>query len=381
MDFSWTRKQEELKKAVINFAVKKLNNGLIERDRRSEFSLDGWKHCADFGILGLPIPCKYGGSALDPLTIVYIMEGFGYGCQDSGLSFSVNAHIWSCEIPVFIFGSEEQKKKFLPRFCNGQNIGAAGITEPEAGSDVCSLKANAVKRGDYYILNGTKTLVTNANVANKFLIYVTTDKTKGFMGISCFIVEKGTPGLIINKNIERMGLRTSDMGEIVLQDCRVSVKNLLGGEGVGMAIFNDAMERERIYIMATNMGIMERQLEACVKYARQRKQFNSPIGKFQSISHRIANMKVRLETARYLLYKAAWLKRKKKNCSTETAIIKLYISEAYVQNSLDALQIHGGYGYATELGLERELRNAVASTIYSGTSEMQKNIIAGTIGL
>jgi len=255
------------------------------------------------------------------------------------------------------------------------------MTEPGSGSDAFSLSTTAKREGDYYILNGTKTFSTNAPVADVFIVFATVDKRRGFMGVTAFIVEKGFAGFEVSKEIEKMGLRTAPMSELIFTDCKVPVENRLGGEGNGPAIFNDAAAWERSCILASVIGAMERQLETCVRYSKERRQFRKPIGKFQAVSHKIVDMKVRLETARLILYKVAWMKKAKGQAPMESAIAKLYLSEAWIKSCLDAVQIFGGYGYSTEYELERDLRDAVGGTIYSGTSEIQKNIIANYLGL
>jgi L-prolyl-PCP dehydrogenase len=258
---------------------------------------------------------------------------------------------------------------------------AHAMTEAESGSDAFSLRTKAVKENGHYVLDGTKTFVTDAPVADAVLVFATMDRSKGMQGVSAFIVDKGTPGFSVGPHLEKMGLRTSPMGEIVLDNCRVPEENRLGPEGAGVAIFNCGMEWERGGILASYLGTMQRQLETCIRYARERKQFGRPIGRFQAVAHRITNMKVRLETARWLVYRVAWLKKQCKSAVMDAAIVKLYLSEAFVQSCLDAIQIHGGYGYMTEFGLERELRDSISGTIYSGTSEIQRNIIAAWLGL
>ena len=242
MDFSWTQEQIQLKAKAIKFAQKELNNGLIERDKAGIFNLEGWKRCGQFGIHGLPIPKEYGGIEVDPLTIIYALEGLGYGCKDSGLLFSINAHMWGCEIPILTFGSEEQKKKYLPRLCSSEFIGGNAMTETDSGSDAYSLSTTAERRGDKYFLNGSKTFVSNGPIADVFVVFATVDRSKGAQGITSFLVEKNSPGLSLSSKIEKMGLRTSMMGDLFFDQCEVSVENRLGREGVGVAIFTHSME-------------------------------------------------------------------------------------------------------------------------------------------
>lgn len=381
MDFSWTEEQLELRKAVIKFAQKELNEGIIENDRHSTFPAANWKKCAQFGIQGLPMPEKYGGAEADIMTTMLVMEGLGYGCRDNGLIFALHAQMWAVQSPILTFGTEEQKEKYLPGLISGEIIGAHGMTEPGSGSDAYSLTTRAERVDGGYVLNGTKMFVTSAPIADVSLVFATVDPAKKMRGITAFLVDKGTAGLSTGRDIEKMGLRTSPMGEIVLQDCFVPLTARLGPEGAGVNIFNSSMEWERACILGSHIGAMERQLENCIRYARERRQFDQPIGKFQSISNRVANMKMRLETARLILYKVAWLRKVNKSAVMEAALAKLYLSESFVQNCLDAVAIHGGYGYMTEFEVERELRDALGGTIYSGTSDIQRMVIARWLGL
>ena len=381
MDFSWTNEQLSYKKAVITFAQKQLNQNIIERDHLNIFSGELWKKCAEFGIQGLPFPEKYGGSDADILTAMLTMEGLGYGCCDNGLIFGINAQMWSVQMPIFAFGSDVQKEKYLPRLCSGQLIGAHGMTEPDSGSDAYALRTKADRRDGGYVLNGTKMFVTNAPVADLAVVFATLNPAIGMWGVTGFIVEKGTPGFTIGQEIRKMGLRTSPMGELVFQDCFLPEENRLGPEGAGATIFNHSMEWERSCILASHLGAMERQLEKSIEYARERKQFGHSIGKYQSVANRIVDMKIRLETARLLLYKVAWLKKMGESAVMEAAMAKLYLSECFVQSGMDAIRTLGGYGYMTGVEVERDLRDAIGGVIYSGTSDIQRNIIARLLGL
>jgi alkylation response protein AidB-like acyl-CoA dehydrogenase len=381
MDFSWTQEQLEFKSAVIKFAQRELNNGILERDREGLLARKAWQNCADFGILGLSIPEEYGGADADIMTTMLVMEGLGYGCKDNGLIFAMNAQMWSVQHPILTFGSEEQKQKYLPALCSGELIGAHGMSEPDSGSDAYSLRTRSTRVENGYVLNGTKMFVTNAPVADLAIVFATVDPEKGIGGVTAFIVEMGTPGFSVSRDIEKMGLRTSPMGELILQDCFVPLENRLGQEGAGTSIFNSSMEWERSCILGSHVGAMERQLESCIAYARTRRQFGKPIGKFQSVSNRIADMKIRLETARLILYKVAWLKKMGKSAVMEAALAKLYLSECFVDSSMDAVRTFGGYGYTTEFEVERDLRDAIGGTLYSGTSDIQRTIIARLLGL
>ena len=313
------------------------------------------------------------------------MEALGYGCHDNGLIFSLNAQMWSLELPLVKFGTAEQQQAYLPGLVSGDLIGVHAMTEPESGSDAFALRTSAERRDDYYVLNGTKLYITNAPVADVVLVFAALGGTapgRSRLGsISAFLVEKGTPGFSVPRSMEKMGLRTSPMGEVVLADCVVPVSNRLGPEGAGMAIFNSSMAWERSCILASALGAMQRQLETCVGHARMRKQFGQPIGKFQSVASKVADMYLRLEAARLLIYQAAWLGQQGKPALAQAAAAKLFTSEAFVQSSLDAIQVHGAYGYMKESGIERDLRDAVAGTIYSGTSEIQRVILSRLLGL
>ena len=381
MDFSWNSEQIQLKKSIINFAQKELNQNLNEQESKGIFPREEWQKCADFGIHGLTMPEEFGGSGLDILTTMLMMEGLGYGCKDNGLIFGINAQMWSVQTPILRYGSETQKQTYIPKLLSGKLIGAHGMTEPNSGSDCFSLTTKADKKGDMYILNGTKTFVSNAPVADLFLIFATVNKSRGFMGITAVLVEKEAPGLSISRPIEKMGLKSSLMGEVFLEDCKVGVENRLGKEGNGGVIFKHSMGWERSCILASSIGTMERHVEVCTEYAKTREQFGNPIGKFQSVANRISDMKIRLETTRLLLYKAGWLRANGQEAVQEVAMAKLYLSECFIQSSLDAIQVHGGYGFTTEYEIERDLRDSVAGRIYSGTSEIQSEIIAQSLGL
>jgi alkylation response protein AidB-like acyl-CoA dehydrogenase len=381
MSFSLTGEQQEFKEDAVKFAHRELNDRAREREKNCEFHAEGWKKCAEFGIQGLSMPEQYGGLGRDILTCIATMEGLGYACKDSGLLFALNTHIWTCEAPILKFGTDGQKKKYLPPLIDGSLKGGHAITEPGSGSDAFNMKCRAVKKGNTYVLNGTKMFITNAPIADVLLVFAVTNPKKGFAGISAFIVEKGFHGFSVGKPLEMMGLRTCPIGEVVLNDCEVPEENRLGKEGAGAAIFNSEMEWERSCLFAVQLGSMEKALEECVKYANTREQFGKPIGKHQSIAHKMADMKVRIDLSRLALYNVASLKAQGKRAPLEAAIAKLYISESYVQNCSEALQIHGAYGYSAEYDFERNLRDAIAGKIYSGTSEIQRNIIATFLGL
>ncbi|MAE67767.1 MAG: acyl-CoA dehydrogenase [Phycisphaeraceae bacterium] len=381
MDFSWTDEQLAFRNEVIAFAQAELNQGLAERDRDGTFSREQWEACARFGIQGLATPAEYGGRDCDILTATLVMEALGYGCRDNGLTFGLNAQMWTVQLSIQNFGSDAQKSQYLPGLCDGSLIGAHGITEPEAGSDLYSLRTTAEKCDGGYVLRGEKAYCTFGPIANVYLIFANARPDAGSWGITAFLVDDDNPGVRRSDVKQKMGLRTVPMGEFELVDCFVPESARLGGEGAGGSISNSSLEWERACILASQVGAMERQLEESVAYARKRKQFGQPIGKFQAVSHRIAEMKVRLEAARLLLYKVAWLKSTGKSAVIDAAIAKLFLSEAFVDSSLDAIRVHGGRGYLTESGIEPDLRDAVGGVIYGGTSDIQRNVVARLLGL
>jgi alkylation response protein AidB-like acyl-CoA dehydrogenase len=380
MDFEFSDEQKALRESITEFG-KSLNDRLIQRDENSEFDRDVWRRCGEFGVPGLPVPEDYGGLGQDFLTTLLAMEAFGYACRDNGLVFSQNAQMWAFELPLVTFGTHEQKERYLPPLCRGEFVAAHAISEPQAGSDITSMTTRYRRDGNDYILNGTKTFATNAPVADEVLAFATLNPGFRAAGMSGFLIERDMPGVSFSRPVKKMGLRSSPMGEVVFSDCRVPKANLLGREGQGFAIFSCAMEWERACIFASHLGSMERLLEDTIAYAKTRKQFGEPISRFQSIADKIVDMKVSIEAGRLLLYKVAATKDSGKDAMLEASIAKLFVSEAHVRQALDAIQIHGGYGYCTEYEVERELRDAIGGTIYSGTSQIQRKLIADFLGL
>jgi alkylation response protein AidB-like acyl-CoA dehydrogenase len=375
-----TPEQTEYFESARRFA-QSLPADALERDRTEAFSREAWDRCGRFGIQGLPAPAAYEGGGADVLTTMLCLEALGYGCHDSGLVFSINAHMWTSVVPLSAYGTEEQKARWLGGLCSGRLIGCHAITEPEAGSDVFAMKATAARIQGGYVLNGQKVFVTNAPVADLVIVFARTSDSIGPFGISAFLLEVGTRGLSIGKPLEKMGLRTSPMAEVFLQECFAPEESILGNPGQGGVIFQTAMRWERACIMASQVGSMQRVMETCIAYARERKQFGKPIGHFESIADKIANMKIAVDASRSLVRRVGWLMDHGHDGLLEAAVAKAFVSEANVRNNLDAIQIHGGYGYMSEFEVERGLRDAVAGTIYSGTSEIQRRIIARGLGL
>lgn len=379
MDFSWSPQQKELFDAIGKFAAAELNHNLIENDREGNFNRAGWTKCAEMGIQGICVPADYGGLGQDPLTTVGALERLGHACRDNGLVFSMNAHMWTVAMPLVGFGTEEQKKKYLPGLCDGTLIGGNAMSEPGSGSDAYSMRTTAVKKGDKYILNGSKIFVSNGPVADLVVAFATTDKTKGAAGITAFLVDKNFKGFSVARKLEKMGLRTSPMAELFFDECEVPEENRLGREGAGASLFTHSMTWERGCILASAVGSMQRLLETCIKYAKERKQFGQSIGKFQLVASKIVDMKLRLETARMMLYAGAYQRSIGRTAIMEAALAKLHISESWVRCCEDAIQIHGGYGYMVDYEIEREMRDAMGSRLYSGTSEIQRNIISSLL--
>jgi alkylation response protein AidB-like acyl-CoA dehydrogenase len=379
--FELSEERRNLQESATEFARGALSQGMIDRDRAETFDREAWRRCAEFGVLGMPIPAAYGGLGLTLTDLLAVMEGLGRGARDQGLLFSLNAHLWTNSIPILRYGTEAQRLAYLPRLCDGSLVGANAASEPDAGSDVFSMRTRATRDGSSYVLNGTKTFVTNAPVADLFVAYATLKPELGAMGITAFIVERDTPGLVISRGLEKLGLRTSPMAEVVFDGCRIPVEQRLGREGRGVEVFECSMEWERGCILASCLGVMHRQLQSCIEHARTRKQFGKAIGKYQSVANRLIDMKVRLDTCRPLVYRIGALKDAERDATMEAAIAKLHVSESFVKSCLDAIQVFGGYGYMTETELERDLRDSVGSTLYSGTSEIQRNIIARGLGL
>ena len=382
MEFSFTEEQKLLRDNIVRFAREVLNPGAAERDRDQTFSRELWRRCGEIGIQGLPVPEEYGGSGVDPLTCAIALEALGYGCRDGGLVFSLCAHLLSCVVPLWQHGNEAQKRRYLPGLCNGTLIGVHAMTEPGSGSDAFALRTKAERDGAGFRINGTKIFISNGPVADLVIVFAMTDAAKGYHGgVTAFLVESGTPGFSAGPKFEKMGLRTSPIGELVFTDLYVPEEAILAGVGAGSALFTASMDWERICLFASHVGAIERLLETAISYARTRTQFGQAIGKFQAVSHRIVDMKVQLEAARLLAYRAAWRLGHARNASLDASMTKLFVSESLVQAALATVQVHGGYGFMAEYEVERALRDAVGSTLYSGTSEMQRNIIARWLGL
>jgi alkylation response protein AidB-like acyl-CoA dehydrogenase len=380
VDFEWTDEHLGLRRGAVEFASSRLAQGVIDRDRDGTFPRDLWDACAEFGLQGLLVPEEWRGAGQDLLSAMAVLEGVGYGARDNGLVFSVVAHVASCAEPLAAFGSKALKDRWLPNLADGSAVGATAITEPDSGSNVFALAARALPEGGDWVLDGSKSFVTNGPIADVFLVYARTGGP-GFAGITCFLVPRDAEGLTVGPAIGKMGLRTSPMSQLYLESCRVPDAAVVGGVDSGGLVFSQTMEVERLLVMAPAIGVMERILERSVAHARQRKAGAVPIGKHQSIAHRLADMELALESARLLLYRAASHRLRHGTATRESALAKLAVSEAYVETCRTALQIFGGYGYTVDYEIERELRDALATTLYVGTSEILRSLIAGLRGL
>jgi alkylation response protein AidB-like acyl-CoA dehydrogenase len=382
MDFALTEEQEFLRQDIRDFAASELSDNVIDRDHRGEFSRELWRRSASKGLTGLPAPEEYGGAGLDPLTVAIVMEALGYGCPDGGHVFSLGGHNGTCIIPITKYGSEEQKQRYLPRLCTGELIGANGMTELRSGSDAYAMTTTAEACDGGFRINGGKMFITNSSVANLIVVYALTDERKRFFGgITAFLVDTDTPGFTAAQTFEKMGLRTAPVGELVFDDMFVPESAVLGRIGAGAMIFGTVLDYERTCLFASHTGQAEKVLETAAAYARTRKQTGKPIGSYQAISHRLAELKTRLEAARLLVYRAAWMIDRDRNVNVHAAMAKNFMAETLIACSMAAVHTLGGYGYMTEYEVERTLRDAVSAPIYSGTTEIQNNIIARSLGL
>ncbi|MGY0236998.1 acyl-CoA dehydrogenase family protein [Longispora urticae] len=377
MEFGWTADQTEKIEAVTAFAAGRLNRG----GPPGTFRRDLWRELADFGVHGLRVPEEYGGGAEHPLTTVALLEALGAGCRDSGLLFSLSAHMWACQEPVLRFGTDAQKARYLPGMCDGTLIGAHAATEAEAGSDAMGVTTTAEYRDGGWVLSGSKTYVTNGPVADVFVVSARTGPSRSF-GVSVFLVDRDTPGLVVGEPLGKLGLESSPTSVVHFNDCVLPPDALLGRKGGGLGIFRSTMRAERSFILAPALGAMRRELDAAVAHCRTRRQFGQEIGKFQAVSRRLVDMRIRMETSRLLLYRLGWLHGGDAPVSdADAALVKLHVSEALCAFSLDLMQVYGGAGYLRDTGVEQLVRDALGSQFYSGTSDIQANIIALDMGL
>lgn len=381
MNFSLTDTQLLQWESIVDFSRRELNAKVRDNDQQGHFPLENWKKCAEMGLLGMLTPEEYGGLGEGLLSTAVSIEALSYGCEDSGLVHAIITQL-CCIVLLNLYGSQAQKETYLGKLSSGELIAAQSITEPDAGSDVLSMRTKVDNNGASYSLSGGKVFISNGPLADLIIVFAKNGGKSAFGGdISCFLVESGTAGLSVGKPLAKMGLRTLQNSELFFDNACVPADMMLGKNGHGMFIFNEAIEWERVLMTASHLGTMERVLEKSVSYVKTRKQFGKEIGKNQSVANKIGTMKVNLELGKLMLYKMAWLKDQGRRATLEASVGKLFVSEGLKSACLDAVQIHGGYGYMQECDLERDLRDSIAATIYSGTSEIQRNIIASVLGL
>ncbi|MGW5879060.1 acyl-CoA dehydrogenase family protein [Nocardiopsis terrae] len=378
--FEWSADQRSLREELERRGGE-LSDGHLERESDMRFPEGPWKVLQRSGLFGLPFGKRWGGSGQDLLTTMYVLEGLGRVCRDSGLNFSAVTHMVSTGVPIQRFGSRRLKDTHLPGVVEGRTIGAHAISEPEAGSDALAMTTRAVSDEDGYVISGTKAFVTNGPVADRFVVYARTGTGSGPLGLTAFLVGARTPGLRVGPPMEKMGLRTSPLSELTLDGCRVSREDVIGRPGAGFLILDHVMRWEVLCSFVTTVGEMQHRLDRCVEYARTRRQFGAPIGSFQALSHKVVDMRIGVDTARQWVYGAAERMVRGEDVTADVAMAKLVTSENNVSSALAAVQIFGGNGYLSEFGLEKDVRAAVAGTIYSGTTEVQRNRVAAALGL
>ncbi len=381
MDFALSREQKALYREIVKFAREELGGDVAGRDRRREFPRELWLRCGERRLQGLPVPEEYGGRGLDALSTAVALEALGYGCSDGGLVFSVGAHLLSSVVPVWRFGDAAQKRRYLPALSRGELVGSLAMTEPGSGSDTYAMRTRAVADGDGFRLTGTKTLISNAPIADLLIVSAVTEKEDGGRRVSAFLVASDTPGVERSAPFDTLGHRTSPLGEIALHDVRVDGAALLGGFGGGDVVFQEAMDWERTCLFAAHVGALTWLLETAVRRARSRRRAGRAIGDNQAVAHTIADLKIHCDAARLLTYRAAWQLGRGRSATLEAAIAKLYVSETLVGAAVDTLRIDGGAGLAADSAVERCLRDAAGSSLYSGTSEIQRNLIAAMLGV
>ena len=374
MDFNLSEEQRLLKKTVREFAEGELAPHSREWDEKQAFPREVFAKLAELGLMGVAWPTEYGGSGMSTLDWAVVMEELSR--VDAGVALSLAAHHSLCSAHIFLAGSEEQKKKHLVPLARGEKVGCWGLTENSAGSDAGGTKTTAVRDGAHWVLSGSKTFITNGRVADTAVIMAVTDRSKGKKGISAFIVEQGTKGFRAGKKEDKLGVRSSDTSELVFEDCRIPLANQLGVEGMGFIDTLRILDRGRIGIAAFSVGIAQAALEASMKYAKDRKQFGHAIADFQAVQFKIAEMATTVAAARLLTWRAASLRDEGREHTAESSMAKLFAGEAAVHIALDAIQIHGGYGYTKDYPVERYLRDAKLGTIGEGTSEVQRLVIA-----
>ncbi|MFE4523513.1 acyl-CoA dehydrogenase [Cytobacillus firmus] len=378
MNFDLTAEQNMILKTIREFAQEEVAPGALERDRTKEFPVEVFKKMADLGLMGLPFPEEYGGAGADTVSFAIVTEELSRACASTGITYS--AHISLGGAPLYLFGTEEQKQKYLVPICTGESFGAFGLTEPNAGSDAGGTRTTAVEKDGEYIINGNKCFITNASYAKHLALTAVTGEVDGKKEISAIIVPTDAEGFTVIDNYEKMGLNASNTTELVLEDVRVPTEHLLGKKGEGFKQFLITLDGGRIGIGAMALGIAQAAYEKALQYAKERQQFGRSLSNFQAIQFKLADMAMKIELARNMVYKAAWLKDQGKPFAKEASMCKLYASEICMEIADQAVQIHGGYGYMKEYHVERYMRDGKLTEIGEGTSEVQRMVIARLIG-
>jgi alkylation response protein AidB-like acyl-CoA dehydrogenase len=373
MDFDFNEEQKMVQETIRKFAKEEIAPVAAENDKKAQFPHDIFKKLAELGFMGTPIPEEYGGAGFDNITNAIVAEEIGR--VDSSLRGTYSVQVSLVELPILKFGNEEQKKKYLPKLSSGEWIGCYGLTEPNSGSDPASMESTAEEDGDYYVLNGQKTWITNAGIADLAIVYAKTDKEAGARGITGFLVERGFKGFSTQDLHDKLGLRASNTGEIFLENCRVPKENILGELNKGFKVALGTLDFGRYTVAAGCVGLAQGCIDICKEYAKQRIQFGKPIASFQLVQQMIADMVVECEAGRLLVYRAGDLKNKEIRNTRETSIAKYYCSEMVNRVAYKAIQIHGGYGFSGEYDVERFYRDARINTLYEGTSQIQQLII------
>ena len=377
MNFNLTEDQQMFVKLAKDFGEKRLAPTIMERDHQGIYDEAITQEMLEMGLAGTYFPEEFGGADADVLSYILTVEELAK--YDAGVSIALSATVSLCANPIWQFGTEEQKKKYLTPLAEGTKLGAFGLTEPNAGTDASGQQTVAVKEGDHYILNGSKVFITNGGAADIYIVFAMTDKSQGNKGISAFIIEKGWEGFSFGKKEDKMGIHTSQTMELVFQDVKVPAENLLGEEGKGFKIAMQTLDGGRIGVAAQALGIAEAALADAVKYSKERVQFGKPICKFQAISFKLADMAMKIEAARNLVYKAAFKKQEGQNFGVDAAIAKCVASDIAMEVATDAVQIFGGYGYTEDYPAARHMRDAKITQIYEGTNEVQRMVTSGAL--
>ena len=378
LNFEFTEEQEMFRDTIRDFAANEVEPLIEEYEAKEDFPKELFPKLGEMGFLGIVFPEQYGGVGMDKITDCIFSEEMGK--VNAGMTMCINAHVGLSMFPIYKFGTDEQKEKYLIPGIEGKLIGSLGLTEPNAGSDARSIRSQAVKKGDKYILNGTKTWITNGNMCDYSIIAAYTDKTKKGEGISLFIVDKDSPGFKVGAKIHKLGHKAADTGELIFENCEVPEQNLLVGQG-GFSSAMGTLLGARITHAAKSVGIAQAALDYALQYSKEREAFGRPISKFQAISFKLADMAVKVEAARLMVYKAAWLYSNDKKCIKEASMAKLYAAEVVQSVTTEAVQVLGGYGYGVEYPVERYYRDAKLASLTEGTSEVQKIVISRELGL